>query len=635
MKPIIFIGAVVLFFISCTSRLNYPPQIREVLIEAGDNNIQLKKVLEHYGKKPEDSLKLKAAQFLIANMPGKYAEYYDTPWQNIASALYRWDNVPNKEELLTEYGWGELKVEEDVKCITSEYLINNIDLAFRMWDEQPWGKHIPFDLFCEEILPYRVGNEPLENWREKVLVAFADMNSYFQAHPEITAVEACEIVNKQLPTFTWVSNPMPAMNYSMLMSTPRGTCDEMGALAIFVMRALGIPVTRDFTIQWPNRKLGHSWNSVCDSNGKHISFMGAETNPGDFHLGTQLRKSKVYRNTFAKQNHIHEADSLIPPELRNRYMRDVSSEYEGCNHNVELPIDFVNPYMKESKHVFLLSMGKEASAVVDRGVIKDGKMIFSGIGKNVLYLPIYYWSDEYAPAGYPFRLDDSGRLQVFKPDTEKREILYVYDAGKNHPWLYRMQLGVFEGANRIDFSDKKELFTIKEMPGTDYEKIGITDPTPYRYLRYISPKGGHCNVSEIQFFDQNGGKLNGKRIGTPGSWYNSPATADKAFDGDIYTYFDAAEADFAWTGLDLGTPQVITGIHYLPRIEDNRIIHNNRYELYYWNGDDWKVLEKKDAERNLIRFQVPCNAIFYLRDMTSDTESNKYFMVKDGKQVWI
>lgn len=124
MKPFVFFCGIV-FFVSCTPRPDYSPEIREALSGAGDNHSQLTKVLEHYSKNPEDSLKLKAAQFLIANMPGKYSEYYDAPWQNIASALYRWDNVPNKEELLTKYDWGELKVEEDVKCITSEYLINN------------------------------------------------------------------------------------------------------------------------------------------------------------------------------------------------------------------------------------------------------------------------------------------------------------------------------------------------------------------------------------------------------------------------------------------------------------------------------------------------------------------------------
>ena len=116
-------------------------------------------------------------------------------------------------------------------------------------------------------------------------------------------------------------------------------------------------------------------------------------------------------------------------------------------------------------------------------------MSFSSIGKNVLYLPVFYQNDEYTPAGYPFRLDDSGQLQVFQPDMEKCETLIVSDAGKDHPWLYRMQQGVFEGANRMDFFDKKVLYIIKDMPGSDYEKVGITDLTPYRYLRYVSPKG--------------------------------------------------------------------------------------------------------------------------------------------------
>lgn len=95
-------------------------------------------------------MKLKAAQFLIANMEGKYSEYYNTPWQNIASALYRWNDIPDEERLLVKHDWGELKVEEDVKFITSEYLINNIELAFKVWMEQPWGKNISFDVFVRK-----------------------------------------------------------------------------------------------------------------------------------------------------------------------------------------------------------------------------------------------------------------------------------------------------------------------------------------------------------------------------------------------------------------------------------------------------------------------------------------------------
>ena len=62
---------------SCTS---YPEAIEDVLRQAGVNRKELEKVLNHYSKNPSDSLKLRAAELLIVNMPGKYSEYYDAPW---------------------------------------------------------------------------------------------------------------------------------------------------------------------------------------------------------------------------------------------------------------------------------------------------------------------------------------------------------------------------------------------------------------------------------------------------------------------------------------------------------------------------------------------------------------------------
>ena len=50
----------------------YPADVERALKLAGDNRAELEKVLEHYRKRPEDKLKLKAAYFLIANMPYHY-----------------------------------------------------------------------------------------------------------------------------------------------------------------------------------------------------------------------------------------------------------------------------------------------------------------------------------------------------------------------------------------------------------------------------------------------------------------------------------------------------------------------------------------------------------------------------------
>jgi hypothetical protein len=50
----------------------YSPEIESALKQAGDNRIELETVLNHYRDNPVDSLKYKAACFLIANMSIHY-----------------------------------------------------------------------------------------------------------------------------------------------------------------------------------------------------------------------------------------------------------------------------------------------------------------------------------------------------------------------------------------------------------------------------------------------------------------------------------------------------------------------------------------------------------------------------------
>lgn len=72
-------------------------------------------------------------------------------------------------------------------------------------------------------------------------------------------------------------------------------------------------------------------------------------------------------------------------------------------------------------------------------------------------------------------------------------------------------------------------------------------------------------------------KITGPVIGTLGSWENSGNTREKAFDGDITTYFDAAE-DVAWTGRSLSSSYKITGIKYVPRAGWTGRMLNGRFQ---------------------------------------------------------
>ena len=66
-----------------------------------------------------------------------------------------------------------------------------------------------------------------------------------------------------------------------------------------------------------------------------------------------------------------------------------------------------------------------------------------------------------------------------------------------HTHTKRMVGGKIQGSiNGLDYTD---LYTITEEPSPDWQEITITDSTSYRYFRYTSPNGSHCNIAELEF----------------------------------------------------------------------------------------------------------------------------------------
>jgi hypothetical protein len=602
------------------------------LKQAGDNRGELEKVLKHYSRNPADSLKLRAAEFLIVNMPGKYSAYYDAPWNDVATVYLRWSSSPDIGKVLDVYGIGEPVKREDVKYITAEYLISNIELSFREWQERPWGKHIPFDAFCEEILPYRIDCEPLENWRAKALASFADLDTVLK-RPGMTSVEACRTVNDKLPRFR-VDKDFSQMNFSQLMSASRGTCDNMAALAAFTMRALGIPVTVDFTPHWAKSKTGHSWNTVRDSAGNHVSFMGAETNPYRPHQGNTLLKAKAYRKMFALQQNILAEERHIPDLLGNhRNMKDITSEHAGIADTVTVPLTGTSPL--PNGYVYLALLYGNEWYPVAWSACGGESALFTSVGKDIVYLPVSFSDGRQIPAGDPFLLDSGGDVNVFSrnPDTLLTFDSIIAPAALSYP--PRMLNGVFECACRPDFSDARVLHAVDRIPEYPYREAVLKTPAKCRYVRYRSPPGGWCNVAEIIFYGRDGKPVPGTNTGSPGAWNGTEMTCDKAFDGDTVTFYDAATANDAWTGLDFGESKTVCRIRYYPRMNENRISGGIEYELFFMTGDGWTSLGKPAVSNgSSIQFRAPAQGLFYVKNSTLKWNGAAILSVKGRKQYW-
>ena len=134
---------------------------------AATNKGELEKVLEHY---KDSGPKYDAACFLIKNMPGYYSYAKSSgldSLRKIQSVIFHKKHFPRDlQDRWSKFSYKSTPKVYDCHAIKAEYLIENIDLAFAAWQKRPWRHSLSFDEFCEWILPYRIGDEPLENWRK-------------------------------------------------------------------------------------------------------------------------------------------------------------------------------------------------------------------------------------------------------------------------------------------------------------------------------------------------------------------------------------------------------------------------------------------------------------------------------------
>ena len=662
MVPKIAALMIVICFISCNK---YPNNIEIALRKAGGNRVEIEKLLSHYNSNPKDSLKLKAAYFLIENMDGwfyysgKQLDNYSSIFQSLNESVDTTSRFNNMNHLFGDkvaeilesyrmkYGFfskERLEIIKDIESLNANYLINNIDMAFKVWQEQPWGKDINFKQFCEFILPYRISDEKPDYDRKEIYNLFNyRLDSVRKVNGD--AIMACKIINNILKSQGWTYSDapefMPSFGAKVLMKERIGVCREMTEIAVFVMRAVGIPVSIDFTPQWPNRNEGHYWNVVLAKNGKTIAFTGLENNPYD--TVEFQKKAKVYRKTFSmnpfKLSINKQKDEIIPMFFENLHIIDVSDEYfNGSNVKIKTNISARNEF------AYLALFNNQDWIPIQYGKInKDNTITFEKMGKDIVYLPIII-ENGIIPIGPPILLDKWGKINYLVLDitgSRSMKVKRKYPNLNVQFRLGRMVGGKFQGANSPNFVDAVTLFEINKVPSIFYNTKFINSKSVFRYLRYYGPQKSQGNIAELEFYTGNSNiPLKGKVIGTVGSWSNLPqGVKEKAFDGDTETFFDAplSKADSSWVGIDLGknNRKSVNKIRYMPANDGNNIIKGNDYGLFYWDiKTGWFLIERRYATSDSLEFKsVPSNALYLIHNYTKGVEE-RIFTYENDEQVW-
>ena len=615
-------------------------QLERSLDFAGDNRAELEAVLDHYADNPE---KLEAAKFLIRNMPHYYS-YRSSQLDTIKSRLAAAVRQPGFNDMTAVVPPGlehpdvsRWRRVYDSHVITAHYLIDNIDLAFEAWKSHPWNRSLGFDEFCELILPYRIGNEPLTDWRR--LYASRYQRALDSLYSGSDVVEACRIVNSELEKdgceyYSRIA--MPHLDAAYLFRNRVGTCRESCDLGLYAMRACGIPVAVDCYKWSPAYQGSHQWLVVRDTTGNYIQFGfgGIVPQRGAAH-GDGRKKGKVWRNSYAFQyGRAERLSSLerVPAMLDNLYQSDATACYFGHN-AVTVPI-----YSDAPKDVFLGVFAPSGWVPLDVAAVKGDSATFCDIEPDVVYAPVAFADGVYAAVGYPFVLGGkSGVCRQITPDTTRLVPLTLKRKMPLLP-LAKARLGKCVVGARIEASSdasfgSPHLIHRFDRP-LDWHEVVISCHTSarYRYLRYVGPKGVPMELADFAAYADTA--CTKPLPLTVASRLPQACAPGKIVDGDILTavYIPQEYGDIVF---DIGHMARVGAVRFCPRTDGNFVFPGDTYELLYYAGrEGWRSLGAQTAGGKTIQFVGPKGALFWLRDLTQGKEE-QVFLYEGGRQVFV
>ena len=631
MKKILIGGLMLCLLAACSGN----KRLEQALRFAGENRGELERVLEFY---KYDDEKYAAACFLIENMPHYYAyrgEAVDSVKRTLLKFKKEMRALPEDDNYWKNFNFEETEKVYDSKVITAEYLINNIERAFRVWKKRPWNKNVSFDEFCELILPNRIQNEPLDDWRKKYEDKYAYLlDSIYTGSDVITATDTvAHALRKEGFTYCWKYR-FPHLGASFLIEHRVGMCADACDFGLYVYRALGIPIATDMYVYSSETRKGHTWNVVRDTTGKYVGFWFTEQDAIRDSVYSDLRKSgKASRQCFGsrweKLQNIWE-DKRIPSFFKDLYRKDVSADYYRDTLQMTVAGKDYN------KYAFLGVFNPHGWIGIDMAEIKDDKAIFPHVESNVIYVPMSYNEGRYTVTDYPFYFDGKKNI-LYTPDLSQRDTVRLLRKNPLFSWQ-RDWLGNTAGC-RIEFADTKDFRQVKYSCRTEdtlriaYNAIKLAAPVKFRYMRIRAEKEKFLEVAELTCLN-NGKRLEPQTVGGTKP-DNISRTWGEAFDGNPLTFYSSLEQG-ATLIVDYGKPTTVDSLLFMPRNDDNFIRIGDEYELFYHGGKmGWVSLGRKTAtEPWLIYNNMPKGALFHLHCLTRG-EEEQAFHVENGVQVFV
>ena len=142
----------------------------------------------------------------------------------------------------------------DMADYDGSLFLNHVRETFRILKLVPWGSKIPPSIFLYFILPYRVNNENIENYRG---VMFEEL---FDRVKGLSMVDAVLEVNHWChEKATYIACDPRTSSPLSVIRRALGRCGEESTLTVSALRSLCIPARQCYTPRWAHCDSNHAW----------------------------------------------------------------------------------------------------------------------------------------------------------------------------------------------------------------------------------------------------------------------------------------------------------------------------------------------------------------------------------------
>ena len=411
--------------------------IAVVLDSAGSNRSELEAVLDHYRTQDVNPDKLRAAEFLIENMPAHYSyagneihEYYAYAAKILANKSLSPEQQRDSLLSITDLKYRDLpnQTVPDAQVIKADFLIKNIDTSYDRWVNCDWASQITFDEYLEWLLPYKATElQELDAWRDTLLAHFGkglenpikndvEYNTTM-ATADMLRNDAYHGLNRY---GLYTRAGLPLLNAHLQAAQTYGDIPDYAMTAVLVFRSAGVPAVLDETPVGSRGTAATKWYTIISDRGEELNsewdfatMIGGSFFPYE-------RGPKVYRNTYAinpeRQEYRQKAKYQYPFELGKK---DVTSQY-FLTSDLAIPIEKGILKHVKDKYVYIASAVRSEEKpwqIVDLGVMKHGKAMFHDMGREVLYQIQGFDGNGLIPISEPFILHKDRSIEYVSADT--------------------------------------------------------------------------------------------------------------------------------------------------------------------------------------------------------------------------